>query len=119
MNQLDLNMTIYGMVQNGYIYKYTTQQISSVAPVTLTIKTESNKTLSRAQYPARRWRPATFHCAYLRMITFYLLPMLGECGRGSISLQSPVTYQVETDQCTRNFESVMPDLPLFLLTSSR
>ena len=46
---------------------------------------------------------------YFRMITFYLLPMLAECGRGSISLQSPVTYQVETDQCKRSFESVMPD----------
>ena len=27
---------------------------------------------------------------YFRMITFYLLPMLAESGRGSISLQSPV-----------------------------
>ena len=54
---------------------------------------------------------------YFRMITFYLLPMLAECGRGSISLQSPVTYQVETVQCKRSFVSVMPDLPLFLLTS--
>ena len=34
MNQLDLNMTIYGMLQNLYIHKYTTQQISSVAHVT-------------------------------------------------------------------------------------
>ena len=41
-----------------------------------------------------------------RMIKFYLF--LAECGRGSISLQSPVTYQVETDQCKRRFESVMP-----------
>ena len=32
--------------------------------------------------------------------------MLAECGRGSISLQSSVTYQVETDQCKRSFESV-------------
>ena len=46
---------------------------------------------------------------YIIRITFYLLPMLAECGRGSISLQSPVTYQVETDQCKRSFESVMPD----------
>ena len=53
---------------------------------------------------------------YFRMIMFYLLPMLAECGRGSISLQSLVTYQVETDQCNRSFESVLPDLPLFLLT---
>ena len=59
-----------------------------------------------------------FSVIYFRMITFYLLPMLAECGRGSISLQSPVTYQVETDQ-KRSFESVTPDLPLFLLTSSR
>ena len=54
-----------------------------------------------------------------RMIMFYLLPMLAECGRGSISLQSSVIYQVETDQCKRSFESVSPDLPLFLLTSLR
>ena len=68
-----------------------------------------NKMLSRAQYPAR---PATFHwlIIYFRMIMFYLLPMLAECGRGSISLQSPVTYQVEMDQFKRNFESVTPDL---------
>ena len=26
---------------------------------------------------------------------FYLLPMFTECGRGSISVQSPVTYQVK------------------------
>ena len=45
---------------------------------------------------------------YFRMM-FYLLPMLAECGRVSISLQSPVTYQVEMDQCKRSFESVMPD----------
>ena len=56
---------------------------------------------------------------YFRMIKFYLLPMLAKYGRGSISLQSPVTYQVETDQCKRSFESVTPDLPLFLLTTSR
>ena len=49
---------------------------------------------------------------YFRMM-FYLLPMLAECGRGSISLQSPVTYQVETDQCKRSFESVMPDCYLY------
>ena len=65
-----------------------------------------------------RYIPLTF-LIYFRMITFYLLPMLAECGRGSISFQSPVTYQVETDQCKRNFESVTPALPLFLLTSSR
>ena len=54
---------------------------------------------------------------YFRVM-FYLLPMLAECGRGSISIQSPVTYQVETDQCKRSFESVMPGvLTLFLLTS--
>ena len=46
---------------------------------------------------------------YYRMITFYLLPMLAECGRGNISLQSPVTYQVEIDQCKKNFESVTSD----------
>ena len=50
---------------------------------------------------------------------FYLLPMLAECGKGSISLQSPVTYQVEMDQCKRRIESILPDLPLFLLTLSR
>ena len=52
------------------------------------------------------------------ILTFYLLPMLEECGRGSISLQFSVTYQVETDQCKRSFDSVKSDLPLFLLTSS-
>ena len=36
---------------------------------------------------------------YFRMIKFYLLPMLIECGRGSFFLQSPVTDQVEMDQC--------------------
>ena len=46
---------------------------------------------------------------YFRMITFYLLPMLAECGRGNISLQSPVTYQVEMDQSKKIFESVTPD----------
>ena len=35
--------------------------------------------------------------------------MFYECGRGSISLQSPATYQVETDRCKRSFESVIPD----------
>ena len=36
---------------------------------------------------------------YFRMIKFYPLPMLAECGKGSISPHSPVTYQVEMDQC--------------------
>ena len=36
--------------------------------------------------------------------------MLAECGRGSISLQSSVTYQVEIDQRKRSFESVKLDL---------
>ena len=74
------------------------------------------KTLSRAQYPACQWRPAYISLAYLiyfRMITFYLFPMLAECGRGSTYLQSPVTYQVEMDQCNRSFESVMPDYYLY------
>ena len=51
-------------------------------------------------------------CIYFRMM-FYLLPMLAKCGRGSISVQSPVTYQVETDQRKRSFESVMPDCYLY------
>ena len=49
---------------------------------------------------------------YFRMM-FYLLRMLAECGRGSISFQSPVTYQVETDQRKGSFESVMPDCYLY------
>ena len=56
---------------------------------------------------------------YIRMVVLYLLPMLAVCGIGSISLQLPVTYQVETDQCKRSFEFVTPDLPLLLLTSSQ
>ena len=39
--------------------------------------------------------------------------MLAECGRDSISIQSPVTCQVETVSCKRNFEFVT-QLPLFL-----
>ena len=45
--------------------------------------------------------------------------MLAECGRGSISLQSPVTYQAEMDQCKRSFESVMPDCYLVVLFTSK
>ena len=40
--------------------------------------------------------------------------MLAKYGRGSISLQSPATYQFETE-CKTSFEFVMrKDLPLFL-----
>ena len=40
--------------------------------------------------------------------------MLEKYGRGSISLQSPATYQSETE-CKRSFEFVTrKDLPLFL-----
>ena len=31
---------------------------------------------------------------YFRMIKIYLIPICWQCGRGSISLQSPVAYQV-------------------------
>ena len=42
--------------------------------------------------------------------------MLAECGRGSILLQSPVTYKVERYQYKRSFEFVKhKDLPVFLL----
>ena len=53
------------------------------------------------------------------ILKFY--PFVTYVGRvwNSISLQSPVTYQVEKDQCKRGLESVTPDLPLFLLTFSR
>ena len=54
----------------------------------------SNPKINKTLYPARRWRLGYFSLAYLidfRMIKLYLLPV--KYGRGSISLQFPVTYQ--------------------------